>query len=68
MKKQIMPLTRRKIILRSDELYNGPFSRMMIFCSSLTEIEFWWSKNVLIGGGKRFLGIILKSLFLSVIF
>ena len=31
----------QKIILRSDELYNGPFSRMMIFCFSLTEIEFW---------------------------
>jgi len=42
-----VPLTRRKIILRSDELYNGPFSRMMIFCASLTEIEFWWSKEIL---------------------
>ena len=39
----------QKIILRSDELYNGPFSRMMIFCYNLTEIEFWWSKIVLIG-------------------
>jgi len=41
MKTQTVTLTRRKIILRSDELYSGPFSRMMIFYSSLTEIEFW---------------------------
>jgi hypothetical protein len=58
----------QKIIPRSDELYNGPFSCMMVFCFSLNEIEFWWSKNVLIGGGKRLLGNILKSRFLSVIF
>ena len=43
-------------------------SRMMISFFSPTELEFWWSKIVLIGGSKPFLCIILKSRFLSVIF
>ncbi|MDI6687497.1 MAG: hypothetical protein QME06_04670 [Desulfobacterales bacterium] len=61
MNKKSPLLRRRKTIIRSDELGNGPFSRMMVFCYCVLNQYFSSQKMAQKEGEARYEVICLKS-------